>query len=55
MSTAQLSVSPSAVTWKLFATITWRAAGKSLAISAPSAGGVIESSSPDTTRVGTAG
>lgn len=46
-----VSASPTAVTWKLFATITCRAAGNAPAVRAPSAGVVRESNSPDSTRV----
>ncbi len=53
--TAQRSVSPTVVTWKLLRTSTCRAWGNWAVTSAPSAGVVIESSSPLSTRTGTSG
>ena len=52
---AQPSVSSTAVTWKLLRTTTCRARGNCRATRAPSAGVVIESSSPLSTSTGTAG
>ena len=53
MRTAQSSVSPTASTWKLFATTMCLARGNCRVTMAASAGVVIESSSPLRTSVGT--